>query len=278
MTDWALSVLIGFVSGILSGAFGIGGAIITTPAMALVLGVPAMIAVGTPLPVILPSAVTGAVAYAQHRLVDWRSGVVLGIVGSAASVLAALAADRVGGAVVLIGTALLIFWAAADTLRQVRQSDAERAAWVDAGEEADAAAMVADREANDAPVEPPNLALVRALLIGTMAGAYAGFFGLGGGFVFVPLLVRWGRFPLKQAIGTSLVAVAVLSVPSTITHALLGNVDWGIALSMVVGVVPGALLGARLSLGAGERALRVAFALMLAVAGAMLIAQQVRGL
>lgn len=267
-------MLIGFVSGVLSGAFGIGGAIITTPAIALILGAPAIIAVGTPLPVILPSAVTGAVAYARHGLVDWRSGAVLGLVGSLSSVLAALAADRVGGAVVLIGTAVLILWASADTLLQLRRSSDEPSPRAEAGEEADAAAIVAaDRGRDDVP-PAPRLSWPKALGIATLAGSYAGFFGLGGGFVFVPLLVRWGHFPLKRAIGTSLVAVAILSVPSTITHALLGNVDWGIALFMTIGVVPGAVLGARLSLGAGERALRIGFALMLAVAGVMLVAQQ----
>ena len=54
------TLAIGFVSGLFSGAFGIGGGIVTTPAIRLILGAPALVAVGTPLPVILPSAITGA--------------------------------------------------------------------------------------------------------------------------------------------------------------------------------------------------------------------------
>lgn len=293
MADSIVSALIGLVSGVLSGAFGIGGAIITTPAIALILGAPAMIAVGTPLPVILPSAVTGAVSYARHGLVDWRSGALLGIVGSVASVIGALVADGVGGSVVLIGTSLLIFWAAADTIAQLRGASAGPVPRSETAEEADAAAALlcgpngeahtacpadAGEKPGGAALPPaPRLTVPRGLFIGTLAGAYAGFFGLGGGFVFVPLLVRLAHFPLKRAIGTSLVAVAVLSVPSTVTHSLLGNVDWGIAVAMTLGVVPGAMVGARLSLGAGERVLRIGFALMLAVAGALLVVQQVGG-
>jgi uncharacterized membrane protein YfcA len=92
---------------------------------------------------------------------------------------------------------------------------------------------------------------------------YSGFFGLGGGFVLVPMLSRWLSFPIKRAIGTSLVAVAVLAIPGTITHALLGNIDWSIALGLVIGVVPGALIGAHLTQGARDRNIRIAFTILL---------------
>ena len=57
-------------------------------------------------------------------------------------------------------------------------------------------------------------------------GLYSGLLGLGGGFVIVPVLTRWLGFPAKRAIGTSLVAIAILSIPATVTHAFLGHIDW----------------------------------------------------
>ena len=63
-----LTVAIGLVAGVLSGMFGIGGALVTTPAIRLLLGRPELIAVGTPLPVIIPTAVAGALAYARRGL------------------------------------------------------------------------------------------------------------------------------------------------------------------------------------------------------------------
>ena len=70
----ALTVVVGLVSGVLSGAFGIGGGLVTTPAIRLLLGYPALIAVGTPLPVILPGAIAGASSYVRRGLADVRAG------------------------------------------------------------------------------------------------------------------------------------------------------------------------------------------------------------
>ena len=113
---------------------------------------------------------------------------------------------------------------------------------------------------------------------GALAGFYSGFFGLGGGFVLVPLLTRWMRFPIKRAIGTSLVCIAILAVPGTITHALLGNIDWMIGLGLIIGVIPGAIVGARIALGSTDRSLRIGFAVLLAVVGLWLAATEVGAL
>lgn len=276
MVDWLLAAAIGFVSGVLSGAFGIGGGIITTPAIRLVMGAPALIAVGTPLPVIIPSAITGALSYGRRGLVDMRSGVAIGLAGAATAVFGALLATRAGGTAVLLGTALLIFYAATDMVLQVIRPPKPTPP---TAEEAEAVLALEGREpasgaseGSSAAVRPP--AMVVLLGMGALTGLYSGFFGLGGGFVLVPMLTRWLRFPIKRAIATSLVAVALLAVPGTITHAILGNIDWRIALGLAIGVVPGALVGARITLGAAERAVRIAFAVLLVVVGAWLFTSE----
>jgi uncharacterized membrane protein YfcA len=114
----------------------------------------------------------------------------------------------------------------------------------------------------------------RLVLIGSVTGLYSGFLGLGGGFVLVPLLTRWLRLDIKRAIGTSLLAIAILAVPGTITHAYLGHIDWRIAGALVIGVIPGAWLGARITLGASDRTIRIAFAVMLLAVGAWLAAAE----
>lgn len=278
LADWLPAIVIGFASGVLSGAFGIGGGIITTPAMTLLLGTAPLIAVGTPLPVILPSAITGAAAYAKRGLVDWRSGILLGVIGSATSVAGALLAQRAGGPVVLLGTAVLIGYAAVDTLLQVVRPPGPKllAPELQAAEEADAAKAYEVAPTAAAPATPtvPPLKPVPLVTIGLMTGLYSGFFGLGGGFILVPMLTRWGRFPLKRAIATSLVAVALLAIPGTITHAILGHIDWALTVALIIGVVPGAAIGARLTLGSSERALRIGFAMLLFAVGGLLAAQQ----
>ena len=74
---------------------------------------------GTPLVAIIPSAITGALSYARNGLADVRSGVVLGLSGALTAVLGAWSTRLVGGPVVLVATAVLILYVAADMLLQV---------------------------------------------------------------------------------------------------------------------------------------------------------------
>lgn len=248
--SWPLSLLIGLVAGYLSGQFGIGGGIVTTPALRLLLAQPELIAVGTPLPVIIPTAVAGAVSYARKGLVDLRVGAAIGAVGGAFSVLGAWGATLVGGDIVLIVTAVLIIYVA-----------------VDMG----LAAMRHERQLHPGHPHAERQRSWRWLAgLGVVTGLYSGFLGLGGGFIVVPALVRIFAFPMKRAVGTSLVAVSLLAVPGTIAHYLLGNVDVGIALALSAGVVPGALLGAHVTAAAKERSVRIGFAALLLAVGLLL--------
>jgi len=307
MQDVALTLGIGFVSGVLSGAFGIGGGIITTPAIHLLLGAPALIAVGTPLPVIFPSALTGAISYARRGVMDVRAGVICGVAGSATAVLGAWTTRLVGGQVVLLATAALILYTAADMVLQVlrpprrglegsEEADAFKASSptgkqaegaLEAGVSAAAGGAVvaegnpASRSERAKPVsagmtDSPSSTL-RLILIGILTGFYSGFLGLGGGFVLVPMLTRWVGFDIKRAIATSLLAITILAVPGTITHALLGNIDWRIAAVLAAGVIPGAIVGARFTLGSAERTVRLGFAALLLAVGAWLAITSLTG-
>lgn len=272
MGGTALSIAVGFVSGLLSGAFGIGGGLVTTPAIRLVLGYPALVAVGTPLPVILPGAITGALSYRRRGLADLSAGLLIGAAGAATSIAGALASAHLGGTAVLLATAALILWAAVDLTLQARDAAARQP---DPGAaEADPALDLAAEPAAPAPARP----WARLVVIGLVAGAYSGFFGLGGGFVVVPALTRFCSFTMKRAIGTSLVAIAVLAVPGTIAHAALGHVDWTLAALLAVGVVPGAWIGARLTSRTSDAAIRVAFAGFLCLIGVWLAISEVAGL
>ena len=119
MPEFLATVAIGFASGVLSGMFGIGGGVITTPAIRLLLGAPALVAVGTPLVALIPSVVTGAISYARARVCDLRGGVTLGLAGALTAVVGAWLTRLVGGTFVLVATAVLILVMAADMARQV---------------------------------------------------------------------------------------------------------------------------------------------------------------
>ena len=265
------TIVVGLASGVLSGAFGIGGGLLTTPAITLLLGYPALIAVGTPLPVIVPGALTGAISYYRRDLADVRAGLVMALAGTVGSVAGAFITGFVGGTGVLLVTAVVIAGASIDMLLQHRAT-AGRAVPGEAESDETLAAIAVPALA---AVPRRTLAFVA---IGAVAGLYSGFLGLGGGFVVVPALTRWCGMSVKRAIGTSLVTVAALAIPGTLTHWYLGHIDWTLAVLLAIGVVPGAIIGARLTGRASDRSVRLAFAILLAVVGVWLAGSQLWGM
>jgi len=86
------------------------------------------------------------------------------------------------------------------------------------------------------------------------------------------------HLPLKTAIATSLVCAGVFALPATVVHAILGDVDWRVAALLTIGVVPGARLGAGLTIRAAERRLRLAVSLFLAVVAVVYFVTEARAL
>ena len=80
---------------------------------------------------------------------------------------------------------------------------------------------------------------------GVVVGIGAAFTGLGGGFLIVPLLLVLG-YPAQKAVGTSFLAILVISLSALVAHNKLANVDYRIGLLLGIGGVVGAQVGARL--------------------------------
>jgi uncharacterized protein len=225
-----LGVAAGVAAGVLSGMFGVGGGIVATPAISIIFSSTPVVAVATPLPVIFPTAIVGAATYYRSGQIDLRAAAWMSLPGPAAAAAGAFATEVVNGHFLLLVTAVLLAWQAVQVARGAR---------VEAGE--------VERRAS-----PWTLAGV-----GAIAGLASGLLGIGGGIVIVPLLAGWLGMPLKRALGTSLAAIIALVVPGTIVHAILGHIDWGIAVVFALGSVLGARIGAKIALGTGERMLRL---------------------
>jgi uncharacterized membrane protein YfcA len=234
----ALTLVAGLATGALSAAFGVGGAVVSTPAIRA-LGASATIAIGTTLPSILPSAATGTARYMREHLVDWRVvawAVPAGIVGSVGGSLLSHAVPGNGHVLMLLTAALLAYTALRMTRPPREATGAER------------------------PHDGPLLAA-----IGFAAGGLSGLLGVGGGIVMVPGFSELAHVPLRKTIATSLACVGCLAIPGTLTHALLGDIDWRFAALLTVAVIPGAQIGAWLTLRSSDRRLRLAVAAFLGV-------------
>jgi len=89
-----------------------------------------------------------------------------------------------------------------------------------------------------------------------VAGLLSGLLGIGGGIVMVPGFTQWAGMPVKRAIGTSLACVTLFALAGTAIHGALGNIDWRFGLLLALGIIPGARLGAGLTIAADDRRLR----------------------
>jgi uncharacterized membrane protein YfcA len=240
LIDALQAIAIGLVAGVLSGLFGVGGGIVMTPGLDALLPVPPIGAIATPLPVIFPTSITGAISYGRAGQVDRRAALMMAPTGLIGSALGAIATRWIDPTFLLLVTAALLGWQSIGIIRGRRSPG--------------------DVAREERPVSTSTFAV-----IGLTAGVVSGLLGIGGGLVMVPLLAGWCGMPLKRALGTSLLTIPALVIPGTIVHAALGHIDWWAALYLTIGAVPGARIGATLALGTAERTLR------LVVGGGMLV-------
>ncbi len=254
-----LTAAFGLGTGVLSGMFGIGGAVVSTPAIR-VLGATPLAAVASTLPSIIPSAVSGAIRYGRERLIDWRIVGWTAGAGAVAAVGGAFATDVVpgGGHPLMLLTAALVGFTAYRVSRPVTSPEPESVAATEGLTDA-APGLVHPR----AGIERAQS--WRLVTIGIAAGGLSGFLGIGGGVLMVPAFTTWLRVPIKVALATSLACVGVLAVPGMLTHAALGHIDWLFALPLCVTVIPGARLGAHLTIRSSDRTLRLLVGVVLGI-------------
>jgi uncharacterized membrane protein YfcA len=108
-------------------------------------------------------------------------------------------------------------------------------------------------------------------VIATVAGAFSGLFGVGGGTVIVPLLILWLGYQEHEATGTSLAAIGLIAIFGSLVQGLFGNVD--VLKGVLIGIpaVAGVIVGTALQQRVPGRALSGIFAVLLVVSAALII-------
>ena len=240
------AVAIGFATGLTSGAFGVGGGLLSTPLLRHLLGASAHVALGTTLALIVPTAIAGALNYLRRNLVAWQLARACAPPAVLGTILGSLATMFVHGQILMLLVAALIAFTGFDFISGFGQRFRPAAA-------------------PDTGALPAMTALDcrNARLVGLAAGFLSGFLGLGGGILMVPCFCYLFRTSIKVAFGTSLLLVALVSIPGTVVHALAGHVNAIMALCMILGSLPGAWLGSSIALRLKESWLRKAFGVLL---------------
>lgn len=111
----------------------------------------------------------------------------------------------------------------------------------------------------------------QSLVVGVLAGILAGMFGVGGGFLMVPLYVLWMGLDQRRSHATSLAAVLPIAVAGAIGYSTSDHVDWNAAVALLAGSIFGALYGVKLLSQVSLKFLQLGFAALLYLSAMRLI-------
>jgi uncharacterized membrane protein YfcA len=241
-----LAIVLGLGIGMIVGAVGGGGAILALPVLIYVLDEPVGPAATASLVVVSVAAAIGASSLARHGHVCWRIAFLFAVPAAAGSFVGTLASRAVSAVALILAFVPVMLLAAILTWRRAGE----------AGE--------------DGPC--PHPPLPRVLVAGVLVGSMTGFFGVGGGFVIVPVLTLWLGAPFRRAVATSLVIIAITGVCALASHLATGSrPDLAVTLTLSLSTGLGALLGTLVAERLPQALLRRGFAVIVAAVGVALL-------
>jgi hypothetical protein len=245
------AIPLGLAIGLAFGMAGGGGSVLAVPVLVYVLGEDVHSATTASLVIVAAAALAGGAGHVRGGRVCWRHVAVFAGPALGGIVLGTAANRAVGGTLLLALFAPVMLAGAWATWRKAGEPGEERG-----------------REGGC-----PALRVRRDLLAGGAVGLLTGFVGVGGGFVVVPTLALALGFPVRSAIGTSLVIVSTVSLFGLGAHLASGSsFDLGVTAAMTAACAAGALAGAHLSVQVPRRLLGRGFATLVAAVAAYLLA------
>lgn len=235
---------LGFVAGVIGSIIGLGGGIVVVPVLTF-LGVPHTMSSSSSLFAAFSNSVASTVSYSKQKRVDYKIGLRLGLMSIPGTILGAVISAqatpdlfKILFAVVLIASCYYLFIKKNLDTKQGNLS---------------------------------KKMLVTSSVISFFAGILSSFFGIGGGIIFVPLMMIGLGLLVKNATATSQLILMFSSASGMIAHTILGHADFEYALLLSIGAFAGGLLGARLSLEIKENRLRLLIVAVILIAAIKLI-------
>jgi len=272
MTVWLAFVLflLGAVAGTIGSIVGLGGGVLIVPGLLFLGGIlPALtsitpqVAVGTSLLVVVFTAMSSSLSYLRQKRVDVTSGLLFFAASGPASILGDwfnqwVSAGRFQAFFGLFLIAMAALLTARERMRPRRIRWHVERTFVDplTGQE-----------------HRYGYNYGMAFAVSALAGLLAGFFGIGGGALMVPMMVLFFAFPPQLATATSMFTILLTSTLGSMTHLVLGNIAWLLALFLIPGAWLGGKLGSWIALRMSGKALIWATRLAIAAVGISLVVE-----
>lgn len=245
---WLL--LLGFAAGVLGSMIGLGGGIVVVPVLTF-FGFSPALAASNSLFAAFSNAVASSASYAKQKRIDYSLGLKLGLLAIPGTVLGAFISHDITSSlfkilfgIVLIASSFYIF--------------------------------------SRRKMEPKEYNLSKQVMVlatgaSFFAGIISSLFGIGGGIVFVPLMVIVVGLSMKIAAPTSQFILLFVSASGMTVHAILGHPDFYQALLLAIGAFGGGLVGSRLSLEITEKRLRIIVTVVMIAAAIKLFIDSLEG-
>ena len=248
MDNILVLILAGFVIGTFGTLIGAGGGFILVPL--LILSNPQMppeIITAVSIFIVAVNAISGSLAYARSGRIDYKAGILFALFTIPGSILGVFATEYIPRHVFNLSFGILLILLAVflfiKTLKPATTRANDRQSgkgWIHHS--------LTDKEG---VVFSYTYNQPYGILVSLLVGFLSPLLGIGGGIIHVPAMVNWLQFPIYIATATSHFILAIMSTVSVVVHALKGSYNDPAVLKMVlslsVGVIPGAQLGAFLS-------------------------------
>ncbi len=238
-------LLLGFAAGIIGSMIGLGGGFVIV-AILTFFGFAPTLAASNSLFAAFSNAVASTTSYAKQKRIEYSLGLKLGLLSIPGTILGAYISDEITSSLfkILFGIVLL----------------------------ASSIYIFSKRKMESKTYNLSKQIMILAIGASFFAGIISSLFGIGGGTVFVPLMVIAIGLSMKMAAPTSQFILLFASASGMIAHALLGHPDFYQALFLSIGAFVGGLVGSRLSLRVEEKKLRILVTAILVITAIKLFA------
>jgi len=227
---------LGFAAGLLGSIIGLGGGIIIVPVLTF-FGFSPALAASNSIFAVFSNAIASSISYAKQRRIEYSIGLKLGLLSIPGTIVGAYVSSEITPSIFKILFALILISASVYIFSKRK-------------------------------IEPKNYNLSKQIMIlaigaSFFAGIISGLFGVGGGIIFVPLMVIAMGLSMKNAAPTSQFILLFASGSALVTHTLLGHPDFYQALLLAIGAFVGGLVGARLSLEIKENSMKILISIVM---------------
>lgn len=258
-----LGYIFAIIIGITLGLTGGGGSILTVPILVYLIGVSPVLATAYSLFIVGASSLVGASSFMKQKLVHYKTALIFGL-----PALAAVYATRkfIVPAVpeIIIETSsfvltkdvfIMVFFAIVMVVAAI--------------------SMIKKKRKKEASIHSIKYNYPMILIEGIGVGMVTGFIGAGGGFLIIPALVLFAKMPMKLAVGTSLLIIAIKSLIGFLGDVGEQKIDWTFLLIFTAITVVGIFIGLQLNKKISAQNLKKGFGWFVLFMGAFIILKEI---